>query len=98
MPRLIWSPSSRCDLASIDAYLTDKNDAAAARILRAIRATATRLLDHPHIGRGVDAPFRALGVRTTPYLLIYRLSDGDVEIIRIRHGRENWLHGRESTP
>lgn len=96
MQRLIWSPSSLRDLQAIDAFLGERNDAAAARILRAIRTSADRLRDYPRIGRGLDEPFRALSVRTTPYLLIYRLRGGDVEIVRVRHASENWIHDVEA--
>jgi plasmid stabilization system protein ParE len=95
MPRLIWSPSSLRDLRGIDEFLAERNDAAAARILRAIRAAALRLHDYPRIGRAIDEPFRVFGVRGTPYLLVYRLRDGTVEIVRVRHSRENWLDDPE---
>ena len=98
MPRLIWSPPSRRDLIGIDAYLNAHNALAATRILRAIRATALRLPDHPRIGRPLAEPFRLLGVRATPYVLIYRLQEGDIEIVRIRHTSENWWPGPEAMP
>ncbi len=96
MRRLIWSPSSLRDLQGIDAFLTERNDGAAARILRAIRSATRRLLDYPRIGPGLDEPFRVLGVRGTPYLLIYRLRNEDIEIVRVRHARENWTHDTEA--
>jgi toxin ParE1/3/4 len=91
MPRLIWSPASRGDLHDIDGWLTERNPVTAARTLRAIRTSADRLRDYPKIGRAVDRPFRVLGVRTTKYLLVYRLHNEGVEIVRIRHAAENWL-------
>ncbi|MES2057932.1 MAG: type II toxin-antitoxin system RelE/ParE family toxin [Pseudomonadota bacterium] len=91
MPRLIWSPSSLDDLKGIDRYLAPLDGAAAGRILRAIRATAERLRDYPRIGRAIEERFHVLGVRTTPYLLIYRIIDTEIEIVRIRHAREDWL-------
>lgn len=91
MPRLIWSEASLRDIVGIDEFLTAENPMAAARIARAIRATALRLLDYPRVGRALNENFRVLGVRTTPYLIIYRLRLGNVEIARVRHSRENWL-------
>lgn len=91
MPRLIWSEASLRDINEIDDFLTEENPPAAARIARAIKATVVRLLDYPRVGRALNENFRVLGVRTTPYLIIYRLRDGNVEIARVRHGRENWL-------
>lgn len=97
MPRLIWSPSSLRDLRDLDEFLSPLNGAAASRMLRAIRATANRLVDYPRIGRALDEPFRILGVRTTPYLLIYRLRKDGIEIVRVRHGSENWAPDPEGT-
>lgn len=91
MQRLIWSESSFRDIDGINDYLFDENPDAAVRIARALRVTTLRLLDYPRVGRALNEEFRVLGVRTTPYLIIYRLRDGQVEIARIRHGREDWL-------
>lgn len=91
MSRLIWSPASRRDLHDIETYLSDRNPEAARDTLRAIQRVGRRMLDYPRIGRAVQEPFRVFGVRGTPYVVIYRLRGTDVEIIRIRHGREDWL-------
>lgn len=91
MSRLIWSPASRADLHEIDRFLTECNPAAAGRILRAIRASSDRLRDYPKLGRALQEPFRVIGVRTTKYVLVYRLRNDGVEIIRVRHSAENWL-------
>jgi toxin ParE1/3/4 len=91
MPRLIWSPASRADLHHIDRSLIERNPNAAARILRAIRASSDRLCDYPSVGRALNEPFRVLGVRTTKYIIVYRLRDEAVEIVRVRHAAENWL-------
>lgn len=91
MPRLIWSEASLRDIGEIDDYLTGHDPGAAARIARAIKASSLRLIDYPRIGRAFDESFRVLGVRTTPYLIVYRLRDGDIEIARVRHSSEDWL-------
>ena len=91
MPRLIWSEASLRDIRDIDEFLMADNPMAAARIAKAIRATVLRLVDYPRIGRALNEKFRVLGVRTTPYLIIYRLRDGALEIARVRHASENWV-------
>ena len=88
--RLIWSPSARDDLVGIDRYLSQLDPVVAMKVLLAIRNTANRLLEYPRIGRAVSAPFRVLGVRDTAFLIVYRLHGGAIEIIRIRHDREDW--------
>lgn len=95
MPQLIWSPASRDDLKGIDEYMMERDPVVALEILRAIRSTAIRLLEYPRIGRAIEEPYRVLGARGTPYLVIYRLRDGVIEIVRVRHARENWLDNPE---
>jgi len=90
MPHLIWSPTSRLDLADIDAYLSEPDPAAAVCILRAIQSAVLRLSHYPRLGWSIHQPFRVISVRQTPYLILYRLRDDAVEIVRIRHGREDW--------
>ena len=90
MSQLIWSPRSGRDLAEIDAYLSERDPAAAVQMLRAIRASAARLADFPRLGRPFGQPFRVIGVRKTPYLILYRLRGGAIEIVRIRHARQDW--------
>lgn len=91
MPRLIWSEASLRDIHDIDEFLMADNSMAAARIAKAIRATVLRLVDYPRIGRALNQKFRVLGVRTTPYLIIYRLRDDALEIARVRHASESWV-------
>ncbi|SDA36529.1 Plasmid stabilization system protein ParE [Sphingomonas sp. NFR15] len=90
MPRLIWSPAALDDLDAIDAYFLE-HDVPASNVFRALDRVAHRLLDYPRLGRALSEPFRVMGVRGTDYILIYRLRDEGVEIVRIRHGREDWL-------
>lgn len=91
MSDLIWSPRSRLDLADIDTFLSERDPAAAARILRAVQSAVRRLSDFPRLGRPLNDRLRVIGVRTTPYLILYRLRDEVIEIARIRHHREDWL-------
>ncbi len=91
MPDVKWAEALLRDLSSIDAFLARGDPELAARMLRAIRTAALRLEDYPRIGRAIDEPFRVLGVRATPYLLVYRIIGAEVEVARVRHGREDWL-------
>jgi plasmid stabilization system protein ParE len=90
MQRLIWSPEARDDLRTIGAWLGERDPQVALDTLRAIRHAADRLREYPRIGRAISEPFRVFGIRSTPYLLVYRLSGMEIDIIRIRHRRENW--------
>lgn len=60
----------------------------AAAALTAIRGRADLLRTYPRIGRPALNGSHVLRVRKTPYLLFYRIEDDRIEILRIRHDRE----------
>ncbi len=90
MPRIIWSGPSLLDLREIERFLSNDDAAAAARILRAIRSKSDQLRHFPSSGPALTGELRYLGVRDTPYLLVYRIEQNGVEVIRVRHVREDW--------
>jgi toxin ParE1/3/4 len=90
MPRVIWSDRSRSDLAAIGDYIADHDPAAALRTLHAIRAKAVLLAQFPNIGPPLDGERRYLRIPPTPYLIVYRIGPGRVEVLGIRHAREDW--------
>lgn len=90
MPGVIWSESARHDLRAIDQYLSGENPAAAVRMLRAIRSKAGQLRAYPASGPALEGELRSLAVLGTPFIIVYRAGAGSVEILRVRHGRENW--------
>lgn len=50
-----------------------------------------RLRQFPMIGRQLlDRGFRVLTVPGTPYLLVYRVRGDLIQILRVRHDRQNW--------
>lgn len=60
----------------------------AGRIWQAV----TRLAEMPQMGRpGVEPGTRHWSVQRTPYLIVYRESVDALEILRVWHGRQDWL-------
>ena len=56
-------------------------------------ATLVFLADYPGAARlreELSVPARIHRYRS--HLIIYEIVDGDVLVVRIRHGREDWLH------
>jgi len=52
---------------------------------------AKRLCDKPHVGRpGNVQGSREWPVIQTSYLIVYRVKNDAVEILRVWHGRRNW--------
>ncbi len=91
MPTLSWTLPATDDLWSIDAWLTEEaSGEVALATLAAIRFRAQFLENFPRGGRPIGEGVRILRVIETPHLIFYRLVDDVVEILRIRHEREDW--------
>ena len=84
-----FSPEALADLVEIRSYIGDRNPAAASRIAVQIVAACDRLEHLPERGRpGLVAGTRELTI-IWPYIIIYRLSDDRVEIVRVWHGAQD---------
>jgi toxin ParE1/3/4 len=75
------------DLIGIWLYIAADNPAAADVALDRIESVCNLLAENPHIGR--ERPDIAPGLRYFPvekYLILYRVEDATVEIVRVLHG------------
>jgi plasmid stabilization system protein ParE len=92
MPGISWTGPALTDLRNIDAWLDDvASPAVAERILSAIHRRARFLENFPHGGRPSQNGNRVLLVFGTPYLILYRIVGGHVQVLRVHHEREDWL-------
>lgn len=75
------------DLNEISDYLSVRNPAAARRVRDELQAALRLISTHPQVGRALEKDLRRFTLPTYPYLIFYRLDDseGDVEVITIRH-------------
>ncbi len=91
MRSVIWSLPATFDLDRIGEWLDENRTAAAsAQALYDIGQRTLFLQNFPHGGRPYKDGKRVLIVTGTPYVIEYRLNEGDVEIVRVHHERENW--------
>ena len=90
--RLRWTRRAERDLDEIAAYIGQDSPAAAARvILELIDAVESLLPGQPAIGRaGRVLGTRELIVGGLPYIIPYRVRDGDLEILRVLHASRRW--------
>jgi toxin ParE1/3/4 len=80
---VIFSRRALRDLAAIRAYIADDNPAAASRMAVEIVATCDRLEQFPERGRpGLHRGTREL-TTVWPYVIVYRIVCGDVEILSV---------------
>ncbi|KQM22458.1 hypothetical protein ASE73_14595 [Sphingomonas sp. Leaf24] len=86
-----WSAPARVDLEAIDDKFLAIDTALADRMIDRIEQAGKFLREHPGAGPEIlSGTVRKWRVRGTPYLLFYRMLPDRVEILRIRHDREDW--------
>ena len=92
MRDLDWTSDARDDLAAIDAYWWEHAPDRADDVLDRIEAAAEFLLGMPHAGPALDrGSARKWSVRSTRYILIYRVAETSIQILRVHHMSEDWL-------
>lgn len=88
--KLVWTRLARFDRQQIREYIANENPATALAIDELVSEKATRLVDHPEMGRtGRVAGTRELVVHTN-YLLVYDLKNDSVRILRLLHSKRQW--------
>ena len=78
------------DFDEIEAYISRDNPVAARRVIERIRDACFTLADQPYIGR--IRPELAPSVRSFVvgnYIVLYRVSESGVEIVRLSQGSRN---------
>lgn len=86
-----WTRAALSELAAIHAHIAADNAAAANALRdRAIQFVESTLADQPGIGR----PGRVEGTREAVihpnYVMVYRVKEGVVEILAVRHVARSW--------
>lgn len=89
--KVVWLPRAVADLdAQLDHIAADSPRVAldvGDRILQHV----SHLAEHPQMGRdGRKGKTRELVVPRTPFIVIYRIVERRVEILRLLHGAQKW--------
>ena len=86
-----WSRPALIALRNIREYIAQDSPARAAGVVNRLRSAAMGLEQFPRRGRpGQMIGTRELVVARTPYVLVYRIEDEVVVIVRVRHGAQRW--------
>ena len=89
-----WTRPALADLTEAQDYIARDNPSAAEAVAKRVWEASNTLGEHPEVGRqGHVQGTREWPVSQTPYLIVYRLKDEVVEILRVWHGRRNWQGG-----
>lgn len=84
---MIFSPAAIADLVRIRAYIAQFNPIAARRMAERLIAAGDSLARFPNRGRPAGRYRELVVVR--PYVLVYRVTDDLVEILRVWHGAQD---------
>jgi toxin ParE1/3/4 len=86
-----WSPEAAADFTTIVRYIRQDNPSAALRVARAIYNAIAQLNTFPNRGRpGKIDGTRELPLTSLPFVVVYRVTENAVEIVRLLHGAQRW--------
>jgi toxin ParE1/3/4 len=89
--RIEWLPEAARNLAAQLEWIAERDAWAAIDVGDAVHAAVERLVDHPAIGRPGRIPAtRELVVVGTPYIVVYRIEQSVVLVLRVLHGAQRW--------
>lgn len=87
-----WLIGATQSLRSVHRQIAVENAEAAGRVVTRIERVVSRLAEHPHSGRhGRVAGTREVIVPGLPYLVVYRVEERQVTILRVFHGKRELL-------
>jgi addiction module RelE/StbE family toxin len=89
--KVVWLPAALHALDREYDYLAARNPSAARSVFSRIVAITRRLGDFPQSGRpGQISGTRELVIPDLPYVVIYRVTALQVEILRVFHTARDW--------
>jgi toxin ParE1/3/4 len=88
---ICWSPETAFDFTAIVQYIRQDNSSAALRVARSIYDAVAQLNTFPNRGRpGRVNGTRELPLPRLPFVVVYRVRENAVEIVRLLHGTQRW--------
>ncbi len=88
--QVTFTRAAREDLIAIWTHIAEDKPQAADRVLDRLEEAASRLADTPQIGPARDDIRPGLRYLVSgSYLLLYRIREGGIEIVRAVHGRRD---------
>ena len=88
--KVIWTPEAEEDRAQIVAYIRADNPLAAAQMEQLFNRTASRLAEHPRLGRPGKTPGTRELIAHQSYRLVYELHDETVWVLVLVHTARQW--------
>jgi plasmid stabilization system protein ParE len=93
--KLIWTSLAQADRKQIRQHIAQDNPAAAIALDEMISEKASRLVDHPNVGRLVVSPARVSWSSIQATSLIYDSASDQVRVLRVLHAARQWAPTRK---
>jgi plasmid stabilization system protein ParE len=88
--RIRWTPAVAADLQHISDHLRDHHPHYREATVRKVYASIQSLKEWPHRGRaGREEGTRELLFQPLPYVVVYRVKEQSIEVLRIYHGAQD---------
>ena len=89
--KVVWTIPAKVDLDQAVDFAVVRDELLAATLLDEAAKATDFLADFPHAGAPLDeAGLRKLRLGKLPNILIYRLLDDRLEILRVQHSSMDW--------
>lgn len=91
MTRVRWTTIASDDFSRIVERIRKDNPSAAQRVAKTIYQGVAALRTFPNRGRiGLAHDTRELVFPPWPYIVVYEVTEGQVQVLRIRHASQDW--------
>ena len=89
--KIRWTRTALRNLAAEAEYISRDSPTAAGKTLSRIKNAVNLLTGQPSMGQAGRVPdTRELIIPETPYIIPYRIHDGQIEILRVFHTARKW--------
>lgn len=89
--KIKWFACAINDLSEIRKYIAEDNPTAAQNVASKIKEATSLLKEHSAAGRsGRIEGTRELVIPEFPYIIPYRVRNGEIEILRVLHNARKW--------
>jgi addiction module RelE/StbE family toxin len=86
---ILWRDRATRDIEGIFTYVAADNPSAAGDVVRRLRTAIAQLVEFPRRGRkGTFPGTLELVIPGLPYIVVYRLSGNDIEILAVPHAAQ----------
>jgi addiction module RelE/StbE family toxin len=89
--KIRWMPLAELDLEAAYAYVRQDNPKAASRLVARVFRAVEMLSRYPSAGHPGRVPAtRELSIAHTPYIVAYRYTQDQIQILAVIHGARRW--------